>query len=492
MDSIITKSDFIRFLLCPRFAWLWKHKPTLRGEFNAGGRFAAQGREVEQLAHKLFPRGQLIEGIESDAFHETQRLMKEGAKVLYQATAMTDSLLAKADILVRDADGKRWHLYEVKSSSNIKEDYLADVYFQSLAFGEAGIRLASVNLILINSDYVYHAREGLKVDRLLSVRNLTADLLGMEIKWKAQIEAAHSILVSPEEPKVLVLNRMLKHELSHEMAEEYWKGTPEYSVYRITHITRGELVDLIGRGITRIEDVPEDYFHSERQARQIRITKSREVFIDRVALKTELGKFRYPLYFLDYETIMPAVPMFDGHKPYQTIPFQFSLHVIAKPGAKPKHYDYLHTRKSDPAPSLIRALKHHIGPKGTMLAWNAPFEKSCDAGMAARNPKSRIFLESMNERMIDLALLFKDIYVDYRFKGSISIKNVLPVMVPELSYEALQIRNGEMAIQSIHNLLGRTFFGRTKIIRELKEYCQLDTLAMVRIFQTLIEKLNGL
>lgn len=487
MDSVITKSDFIRFLLCPRYAWLWKHRPELRGEFNAGGRFAAQGREVEQLAHQLFPKGIAVKGIDGAAFRETKQLINEGATVLYQATAMANGLLARADILVRDADGVRWHLYEVKSSSNIKEDYLADVYFQWLAFEGAGIRLASVSLILINGDYVYHEREGLKPDQLLSVRNLTADLPGMEIKWKAQIESAHSILTSAKEPKVLVLNRMLKHELSHEMAEEYWKGTPEYSVYRITHITRVQLLDLIGRGITEIAHVPEDYFSSERQARQIRITKTREVFVDHASLKAELGKLRYPLHFLDYETIMPAVPMFDGHKPYQTIPFQFSLHVIKKPGAKPKHYDYLHTRKSDPAPSLLRALKRHIGPKGTVLAWNAPFEKSCDAGMASRNPKYRVFLESANERMVDLALIFKDIYVDYRFKGSISIKNVLPVMVPELSYEALKIRNGEMAIQSIHNLLGRTFFGRSKIIRELKEYCQLDTLAMVRIFEVLIQ-----
>ena len=311
---------------------------------------------------------------------------------------------------------------------------------------------------------------------------MTGELSGMEIKYKALVDTARHVLTSAQEPKVLVLSKGLKHEIPHKMLAEYWKGTPEYSVYRITHITREQLLDLIGRGILDINQVPDGYFSSERQRLQVELTKAKKTFVDRPRLKEELRKLRYPLYFLDYETIMPAIPLFDGHKAYQIMPFQYSLHVIERPAAKPKHYD---TRKTDPAPSLLKTLRSHIGDKGSVLAWNSPFEKSCNQRMAERNLQYKNFLDSVNDRLYDLALIFKDIYVDYRFKGSVSIKNVLPIMIPELSYEALEIRNGEMAIQSITELIGRSFFGRSKIVLELKKYCELDTLAMVRIFEIL-------
>jgi hypothetical protein len=491
MQVSITKSDFIRFLHCPRFAWLWKHRPELRGKYVEGGRFAKQGREVELLARRLFPKGREVKGNDGAGFAETQKLIRDGAKVIYQATAMSSHLEARADILMRDVDQVRWHLYEVKSSSTLREDYLADLYFQWSAFEAAGIKLASVHLVTVNANYVYHESEGIQPMQLFSVHDMTSDLPGMEIKWKALIETARQVLVSDQEPKVLVLNKGLKHELPKEMVNEYWRGIPEFSVYRVAHIAREQLLDLIGRGILDINRVPNDYFSAERQKRQVQLTKSKGIFVDRPLLKAELRKLRYPLYFLDYETIMPAVPMFDGHKAYQVVPFQYSLHVIEQFGAKAKHYDFLHTRKTDPAPSLLKALRKHIGDKGSVLAWNAPFERSCNQRMADRSPKYQAFLESVNDRIYDLALIFKDIYADYRFKGSVSIKNVLPVMIPELSYEALTIRNGEMAIQSITELIGRSFFGRSKIIRELKKYCELDTLAMVRIYEVLVRIAKG-
>ena len=483
MEVSITKSDFIRFLHCPRYAWLWKHRPDLRGEYDEGGRFAKQGMEVETLARKLFPKGKEVKGYGEQASAETKKLMITGASVIYQATVHTPHYEVMADILVAVDGGRQWGLYEVKSSSTLKEDYLADLYFQWLAFEAAGIRLASIHLVMINGNYIYHAEQGIRPDQLFHIQDMTGELPGMEIKYKALVDTALRVLTSPQEPKVLILSKGLKHELPHEMLEEYWKGVPEYSVYRIAHIAREQLMDLVGRGILDINHVPDDYFSSERQKRQVELTKVKKTFVDRPRLKEELKKLRYPLYFLDYETIMPAIPLFDGHKAYQIIPFQYSLHVIERPGAQAKHYDFLHTRKSDPAPGLLKTLRSHIGDKGSVLAWNAPFEKSCNQRMADRNPKYKAFLESVNDRLYDLALIFKDIYVDYRFKGSVSIKNVLPVMIPELSYEALEIRNGEMAIQSITELIGRSFFGRSKIVRELKKYCELDTLAMVRIFE---------
>lgn len=483
-SATISKSDFLRFLQCPRYAWLWKHHPELRGD-SGGAPFALQGHEVELLARKLFPKGKEVVEHDKAGFEKTKALIHSGAKILYQATARTGKLLAKADILVRDEDGRHWHLYEVKSSAALKEEYMADVYFQWLAFEGAGIHLASINVVLVNNQFILPRNGRIDPKAYFSTQDLTADLPAMELKWKGLISIAHRVLTAQNEPKVLVLNKSLKREMSREMIKAYWKGTPEYSVYRIAYITRSQLTDLIGRGIIDMQDVPDDYFLTERLARQVRITKNRETHIDRPALKAGLDQLRYPLFFLDYETIAPAIPMFPGNHPFQNLPFQYSLHVLEKHGSEPRHFDFLHTRKTNPAPHLLKSLKSHIGDKGTVLAWNAVFEKTCNADMARGNPNYAKFLESVNERMVDLALFFKDTYVDYRFKGSASLKNVLPVLAPELTYESLQVRNGEMAVQSIQKLLNRRLFGRSKIIKELKEYCRLDTYAMVRIHEIL-------
>lgn len=486
--NFLTKSDFIRFLKCPRYAWLWKRYPELRDENDL---FRHQGAEVERAAHSFFTKGKAVKSGEHDAPQETQKLAAKGAPVIYQAAACAGTFFAQADILVRDADGERWHIYEVKSSTGLKEEHLADLWFQSMVFKAAGYPIASVQLILINGGYVYKSKADLEPRKFLRIQNMTAGLEGMEIRWKAQAETALKILTSPEDPKVILLNKSLKSEMPRAMLKAYWKDVPEFGVYRIAHIQRESLLDLLSRGIVEIRDVPDDFFVSERQARQVRVTKKRETFVDSLKLKKELGRILFPLYFLDYETLAPSIPFLDGQKPFEPIPFQFSLHVLETPDAPLKHYDFLHAKKSDPLPSLLKSLKKHIGPQGTILSWNAGFETRCNSFMAQRQPKYRAFLESVNSRAYDLAAFFKDIYVDYRFKGSMSLKNVLPVLAPDLSYNDLPIRNGEMAAAALFELMRAGIFCRRAIARDLKDYCALDTLAMARIYQALIKTFSS-
>lgn len=483
MKQYITKSDFVRYLECPLYAWLWKNRPELR-EGHQNSRIADQGYEVEQIAYGLFEAGQEVQGNHEEADRHTKELMGAGVNILYQTTALTGHYLARADILKRDNEGK-WHLYEVKSSTKKKPEHVADLCFQLHAFTRAGLELASINLVLVNNEYVYQANKGIVTKEFLKIEDLTGEIREKVIEFEPQIEEAYKLLTSESEPTVKALKKSFKYELPLKFKEYYWKGIPEYSIYDISGIRKGNLEKLSDMEAKLIADIPDDFFPSDTQNLQVQLTKQKTEYKDVPAIKAELEQLEYPLYFLDYETINPAIPLFDQTKPYQQIPFQYSLHVIDKVGAKPRHMDFLHTEKTTPIPHLLEALKGHVGDHGTVLVWNETFEKGCNTSMAESCPEYAGFMEDVNGRVYDLMKIFKDKYQDYRFKGSASIKNVLPILAPELSYKELEIQHGGMAMDGIIDLIEDKAENREKIIEDLKIYCGQDTFAMVRIYQIL-------
>lgn len=478
--SIITKSDFVRYLDCPLYAWLWKNKPELK-EGHKNSRIADQGEEVEKLAHGFFTGGDEVKGNYEEAEKHTKELMSGGAKIIYQATALTDHYLARADILKRDADGKRWHIFEVKSSTKKKPEHMPDICFQLDVFRQAGFEIASVNLVLVNSDYVYQKATGLEVDKFFKIEDLTEEIFSKVDGYKLEMQEAYKVLTNDIEPKVLSLKKNFKYPLPEKFSEYYWKDTPDFSVYDISNIRKNKLELLRGKNILKIQDIPDDFELSDSQILQVQLTKKEANFIDGKSIKEELEKLDYPLYFLDYETINPAIPFLDQTRPHQQIPFQYSLHVLDAPDAELQHRDFLHVEKTTPIPHLLKALRADVGDTGSVIVWNKSFEKGCNEGMAESCDEYKDFMNSINNRLYDLMLIFKDKYLDYRFKGSASIKNVLPVLVPELNYKELEIQHGTMAMDGIIDLIEGEIGNSVKLIQALKVYCELDTLAMVKI-----------
>jgi hypothetical protein len=201
-----------------------------------------------------------------------------------------------------------------------------------------------------------------------------------------------------------------------------------------------------------------------------------------------LSSFVFPLYFLDYETLSSVVPLFDGHTPYQQVPFQYSLHTVSAPGGVLEHFGYLHNEYSDPIRPLTESLASHIGNTGTILVWYENFEKSRNTEMGDSDHGCFSFYKDINDRIIDLMTPFScGWYAHKDFLGSASIKKVLPVLVPELSYMDLDIHEGVTAQRIWMDTIldGKNGDDREKILNNLFEYCKLDTLAMVRIFQKL-------
>jgi hypothetical protein len=253
--------------------------------------------------------------------------------------------------------------------------------------------------------------------------------------------------------------------------------------------------NLIGRledaGIASIADIPDDFDLTPTQTALVALVKSGVPSIDGEKIRTFLDQLTYPLYFLDYETFTDAVPVFDGTRPWQQVPFQYSLHIQHAPGAELEHREFLHTEASNPVPALLRELHSDIGDRGSIIVWYDAFETGRNSEMGVMSPEHAAFLDDLNARTVDLRDPFKNgWYSDGRFLGSSSIKKVLPVLVPDLSYDALRIQDGSNAqLQWMDVVLnGALPEQRERVFDDLRRYCHLDTLAMVRIFQHLSQR----
>jgi len=472
---MLTKSDYIRFLQCEKYLWLNKFRKDLLPE-EIDTSLMEQGARVEEQAYRLFPEGQNAYNDNfQKAIEKTQALLKLGSGVLFQPTfsnRKTD-LFCRCDILKLDGKGGV-ELFEVKSSTQAKDEHLDDVAFQILCLREAGLTVTRANLILVNNQYV---RQGtIEPRKLLKVEDVTAEAEGRMAGLDDRIQMALKVLRSKAEPEVRIL-KQCSNPYDCPFIPYCWEKVPTPSIYD-AGLSEKKLNALLDEGIIHMKDVPEGMITASKK-KFYQAVKTGKPQIDKKALKKWLEKLEYPLHFLDYETHNPAIPLFDGTRPYEQVPFQYSLHVIPKRGAKVIHYEHLETEKVDPVPALVSALSKQIGPRGSVIAWNMGFESSRNAEMAERLPKAAPFLKSVNRRMVDLMVPVRSgAYVHPGFVGSASIKAVLPILAPELSYEGLSGAYSDWPI-----LIGGTLAPDEKkaMAKRMLDYCGLDTFEMVKI-----------
>lgn len=264
-------------------------------------------------------------------------------------------------------------------------------------------------------------------------------------------------------------------------------GDP-YNVYELSYPNAEQVGKLEDAGITQIADIPDELVLRPKQFAQIKTTREDKPILDKEKIKEFLDSFQYPLYFFDYETLSSVIPAFDGMSPYKDYPFQYSLHVLRSPDAELEHCEYLHAEGSNPMPGLLSQLKQDIGSEGTVLTWNMSYEKGCNDRMVALYPEYSEFLAELNERIEDLMTPFSEMWYFHKdFFGSASVKKVMPVLAPELSYKELNVGNGLLArrmwTQTV--LEGKHRHQKNQIMEDLSEYCTLDTFAMVRILEVL-------
>lgn len=487
----LSKADFLNFRICPGFCWIAKHQPD-RVPVETDPRVRRRlddGNTVQALARQRFPGATMIATLDpTDAVRETEAAVAAGATTLFGAAVLTrQGLLARADVLTRDGDG--WLLYEIKASTSVTAEHRADAAFQAVAFMDAGYNLRRVGVLHLNRDY---RRSGAPDPRAMFVlADLTDHVDRALVAVMEQIDRALAVIRGPIADAPCRCDRWTRgrrcptFSLFHPHIP---RGGTVYDLTSIQHVHLGEVLD---RGVLSLEDWPDDVPLSRRQRLQVETHRSREPWVDRARLRTFLGRLRFPLAFLDYESCQAPVPLYDGCAPWAQVPFQYSLHIVTADGAI-QHRDFLWTDPAEfPVPHLVRQLREDISDDGSVVVWSRGSESGRNVEMAEALPDHAGFLLGLNGRMVDLMeTVTGGVWMDPGFSGSASIKKVLPTVAPDLSYDTLAIGNGGLAAELWHAAMVRSGdepdpAGRERIFQDLRDYCHLDTLAMLRIWEHL-------
>ena len=494
--SPISKSTFLQFQICPKDTWLRLHKPDLVETFTPTEfekHLMEQGNEVEICARQLFPNAILVTATGDEAVHETRRLMADGTETIFQATFLADGFFTKCDVIRRGATPGSWDVFEIKGTNSKKEgsedrDHISDLTFQKHVLTLASVTVGHAHIVHLNKAYV---RAGdLDVQALFTVSDSTEQVDAIAVDLLQEMHAAREYLNKEEEPGIgcdCHLNGRSRH------CRTFAYSHPEISDYSVHDIVRigqskKKIQYFMDERIYVIDDVPEDYKLGDAQQLQVRAHKTRQPIIDHAAIEQVLQAYTYPLYFFDYETYAPAIPAFDGYSPYKKIPFQFSLHTLHDVEDEPEHVEFLHLDRSDPTRAVAELLDRHIDPKGTVIVWYAPFERAVNREIGERLGSYGGQMERINGQVQDLRDIFsKQYYVHPEFRGSTSIKDVMPVLVPELSYDNLVIKEGATASEQWWKMTApETQEAERKAIADaLLAYCKLDSYAMYAIWRKL-------
>ena len=485
----ISKSRFLQYMQCPKRYWLSIHKPELADERDMT--VFTNGIRVGETARDLFPGGVLLEYRKDGRLdfermlEETAEHIKKGTPVLYEAAFATEDLIAICDILVRRDEG--YEIYEVKSSGSLKDVYLPDAAFQYLVLSECNIKVSRVFVTHINTGYI---RQGALELEELFLHNDVTDVI-KEIK-------AEILDAIPDISDVYLMNDAPDIEIDEQCEMPYqcefmghcFSHIKEHSVFELAGIQQKLKYELYSKGIVYFDDVLASGIHLKQNLMQQIEAVGRGPVIDKESIRDFLDTLYYPLYFLDFETINPAVPLYNGTSPYEQIPTQFSLHYIPAEGEELCHVEYLAPEGTDPREQLALKLIENIPQDACILAYHMAFENKVIGRLAETFPEYSDKLLAIKGNIHDLIIPFrKRFYYTDAMKGRSSIKSVLPALFPydeTLSYDSLEgVHNGNEASNAYLSLTEMEPELRERTRRNLLDYCRLDTLAMVRIWEKL-------
>ena len=486
----ITKTVFVHSYRCPKLCWLERHKREAVND--DGSLHSAEGNEVGDLAMKYF--GDYIEipyGKPEDMAAQTAQVLHDSrGKTICEASFVVGDLFCSADILRRRKDGT-YDVYEVKSSTHLKDHQLEDSAFQMYVITAAGLKVHSFNLMHINPDYVLGAE--LDLNALFVVTDITYDVNRLQTSIEGRINECRQLLASDEEP-MCSLSKKCDKPFTCPCRDYCFKlnEVPEDSVFTVSGLRVDKKYELFSRGIVSAEDLSKCGSLNASQMCQVQGVLSPEIHVDKKSIRDFLGQMRYPLYLLDFETVQFAVPRFIGTKQYQQIPFQYSLHILDKSGNL-QHREFLAEAGTDPRYALAAQLVNDIPMDVMSMAYNSKFEKMVMRELAEEFPVFRNHLLNIVEGMVDLMIPFqKRYYYNPCQKGSYSIKAVLPAMCPndpELDYHKLPVVHNGAEAMTIFAVLSKIEDAEEveRIRQGLLLYCGLDTLAMVKVLEQLYE-----
>lgn len=481
----LSKSKLLALRQCPKRLWLEIHQPEACEDSGATQATRAAGHQVGDIARQIYDpqqRGQLIdpqaEGFDA-AFARTQALLRSHQPI-FEAGFRAEGALAFADVLL--PVGRQWRMVEVKSSARVKDYHRDDAAVQSFLARASGVPLQSIALAHIDSSWTYPGNGDYR--GLLVEEDLTEKAFARTDEVRGWIADAQAIAARNEAPPIATGDQCWWPYacgfVAHCQSQE---PQAEHPVHWLPRAGKSIKAHFAEHGITELRDVPDDLLNPTQQ-RVKAATLSGQPFFDQHAAAQALAAHRLPGYFIDFETIQFAVPIWPGTRPYQQIPFQFSMHRLGRTG-QATHQEFLGLDGADPSRAFAQALLAACGQHGPVFVYNAAFEQRILRELAERLPGMAAALMALHERVVDLLPVARQHYYHPSQQGSWSIKAVLPALCPGLRYDDLDgVQDGGAAQQAYLEAIAPATSAARKaeLEHQLLAYCRLDTWAMVQLW----------
>jgi predicted RecB family nuclease len=488
---LLSKSRFITGQQCHLRLWYQCYHPDLASETSEAQQAIFDvGHKVGELATRLYPGGRRI--AEDHTHHEkaVQTTLKviENPEIhaIYEAAFLSDDIRVRVDILERLENG-RWNLIEVKSSASVKDVHLPDVAVQWHVLRGAGLEIDKAFLMHVNNEYVYDGKE-LDLNSFFISSDVTKEVVAMQESVPSMISELKAVL-SDSDPPDIPPSRHCNTPYECEFYEHCTKEMPEHWIMDLSGITQRKLNELAAMGINDIRDIPSTYSLTALHQRiRTSVLENKETISEE--LEHELTDVEYPVHFLDFETIITAIPRYAGTRPYQTIPFQWSNHILQKDEFL-EHHDYLCNEDKDPREEFTFRLLSVLGMKGTIFIYSS-YEIRIIKALSEDLPEYRKKLLDILDRFKDLCVIMKKHFYNPGFHGSFSLKSVLPVLAPDMNYKSLEIQEGGQASLEYLRMIDPSASSkeREKIREDLLTYCEQDTYAMVRIREEMLKRFD--
>ena len=440
----ISKSKFLAGCQCLKRLYLQVHEPELAAyPEGAADAIIEQGREVGLLARTLFPGGIEVCSTGLDQAIRTTKELVANPEVpaIFEGVFEHDGVLVRVDVLQRREENL-WRLLEVKSASDLKDHYVQDVAIQSYVLSRSGLKLASSWLVHVNRAYVL---TGTTVDprQFFSFRNLTQRAQQFQPELVLRLRSQFQVLATPKAPDVPT-GLHCTNPVVCEFFNQCNTPKPHDYIGYLPRLHASAMEKLVEMGVQSIEDIPADFELSEVQRRACAAIQTGQPCFS-PDLKREFDSLKFPLYFMDFETVNPAIPRFSGMRPYDQLPFQWSVHVQRQPGGVPEHFEFLAMDNGDPRTPFISSLCEALGDSGSIIVYNEQFESQRLWELASWLPAYTDVIRGIQRRLWDLLPIVRNHVYHPEFGGSFSLKAVLPALVPDMTYEGMDVPNGTVA-----------------------------------------------
>lgn len=489
MENIyLSKSKYCKAKQCNKALWLLKNNPAVATEIDNQA-VLDNGTEVGELARGILGEYINVEYNEdlSIMIKQTKELLANESKIITEASFNFNNNFCSVDILKNDVDGIE--IYEVKSSTEVKDIYLDDISYQVYILTNLGYNIKKASIVYINNQYVRHG--DLDLNKLFNIEDVTGIAFDKQDEISKKLTEIEEYMKQKTEPKQDIDMNCFKP-YNCEFWDYCTKNLPINNIFKIREMHKEQKMKLYKNGIYDFKDVlKEDIKLKYKQQVEFEVL-NKNAIIDKEGIKNFLEKLYYPLYFLDFETYQQAIPKYEGIRPYMQIPFQYSLHYIQDENLELQHTEFLAIAGVDPRRKLAEQLVKDIPTNACVLAYNMKFEKMVIKELAEVFEDLREELMKIYDNIQDLMIPFYErMYYCKEMQGSYSIKYVLPALFPndrQLDYHKLPVvHNGSEAMSTFATLHLKSKKEQENIRKGLLEYCKLDTLAMVKIWEKLKE-----